>query len=103
MKRFHLLLIGLALCGAVAVGYSDSHVIKKESVQVDTEIMLQASQVVDFSAEIPADVVVDAPDLGRPASNHDGVSEELTGVLKMRIRPPPEKVQKSEYNIKNSV
>ncbi len=106
MKRFHLLLIGLALCGAVAVGYSDSHVIKKESIQVDRSspsLLADTINQVISPVEMPSDLVVFAPDLGSPASNHVEVSEELTGVLKMRIRPPPEKVQKSEYNIKNIV
>lgn len=102
MKRFHLLLAAIALCAAVAVGYSDSHEIKKESVQVyDADLAMAVHTPV--SAEVVESVVVDAPYLGRPASNYNLVSEELTDVLKMRIRPPPEKVQKSEYTIKNSV
>jgi hypothetical protein len=100
MKRFHILLICLGSCLAVAVGYSDSHEIKKDSIQVyDQDHVAMASQAAVFTAEVPMEVVVDAPDLGSPASNHVEVSEELTDVLKMRIRPPPEKVQKSEYKI----
>lgn len=100
MKRFHLLLIGCLIGSAfVAVGYSDSHVIKKESIQVDRRTDVLASVTIHqvFSAELPVALVVPTPDLGSPASNYVMVSEELTGVLKMRIRPPPEKVQKSEY------
>lgn len=102
MKRFHLLFAGLALGAAVAVGYSDSHEIKKESVQVnDTEYSMNIYQPSAFVAEVPVDMIVDAPYLGSPASNYTWVSEELTDVTKMCIRPPPEKVQKSDYNYRS--
>lgn len=106
MKRINLLLIGLALCAAVAVGYSDSHEIKTSTIQVDHSIYAPLGQAYAFAsiAELPAPLVIDAPDLGRPASNYIMVSEELTDVFKMCIRPPPEKVQKSDYtNSENQV
>jgi hypothetical protein len=87
------------LLGACAyVGYSDSHEITKDSFQVDSEYYAMASvNSIDLSAELPVALVVDAPYLGRPATQHVEVSEELTDVFEMRIRPPPEKVQKSEF------
>jgi hypothetical protein len=100
MKRFHLLMLGLVLCTSVAVGYSDSHEIKRDTIQVDQDSYIFATlQAVDYSAELPMAMTVEHPDLGRPASNYIMVSEELTDVFEMRIRPPPEKVQKSEYKI----
>jgi hypothetical protein len=100
MKRFHFLLIGFALCAAVAVGYSDSHEIKKDTIQVnkETAYLTDFYASINFVAELPVIFVLDAPYLGRPASNHIEVSEELTDVIVIRIRPPPEKVQKSDYN-----
>lgn len=98
MKRLHILLIGFALCAAVAVGYSDSHEIKKDSFQVgkDLSYFSDGYATINFVAERPSEFVLDAPYLGRPASNHIEVSEELTDVIVIRIRPPPEKVQKSD-------
>ena len=92
------------LLGACAyVGYSDSHEIKKDSFQVVHGIAshdaIAIHQAVDLSAEIPVALVVSHPDLGRPASKPVTVSEELTNGFVIRIRPPPEKVQKSEYKI----
>ncbi len=99
MKRFHILLTGLALMTIGAVGYSDSHEIKKDSIQVSQEHSGYPELAIHtaFVAELPVTLVVDAPDLGHPASNHVEVSEELTSVFVIRVRPPPEKVQKSEY------
>lgn len=92
-----LLAIGLA----ASVGYSDSHEIKKDSFQVDQGIAshdaIATHQAVDLSAEIPVALVVSHPDLGKPASRLVMVSEELTDGFVIRIRPPPEKVQKSEF------
>jgi hypothetical protein len=97
MKRFHFLLFGFALCVAGAVGY-DSHEIKKDSFQVNDHTSFEAIQVdADYSAELPVVLALDVPDLGSPASNHSVVSENLTHVFLIRIRPPPEKVQKSYY------
>jgi hypothetical protein len=88
----------LAIGFYASVGYSDSHEIKKDSFQVDSDHYAMVSVTsIDLSAERPADLIVDAPYLGRPATQHVEVSEELTDVFEMRIRPPPEKVQKSEY------
>jgi len=102
MKRFHLLLLGLALCAAVAVGYSDSNEIKKDSIQAyDHDIITFSAQAADFSAELPLALSVYAPDLGSPASEYVTVSEELTDVFVICIRPPPEKVQKSEFTDKS--
>ncbi len=100
MKRFHFLLLGFALCAAVAVGYTDSHEIKKDSIQVNDHVAFDAIQAVDLSAELPVFVALTAPDLGSPVSNYAVVSEKLAKVSLIRIRPPPEKVQKSD--IKNN-
>jgi hypothetical protein len=98
MKRFHLLLLGIALCAAVAVGYSDSNEIKKDSIQAyGHENITLSAQAADFSAELPLALIVDAPYLGSPASEYVIVSEELADVFVICIRPPPEKVQKSEF------
>lgn len=98
MKRFHYMICALLLGACAYVGYSDSHEIKKDSFQVDSEYYAMASiNSIDLSAELPVALVVDAPYLGRPATQHVEVSEELTDVFEMRIRPPPEKVQKSEF------
>lgn len=105
MKRFHYLMIALLAIGlAASVGYSDSHEIKKDSFQVDSEYYAMASiNSIDLSAELPVALVVDAPYLGRPATQHVEVSEELTDGFVIRIRPPPEKVQKSEYNFQKLI
>lgn len=103
MKRFHYLMIAVLALGLFAsVGYSDSHEIKKDSFQaVDQGIAsydaIAIHQAVDLSAEIPVALVVSHPDLGRPASKLVMVSEELADGFVIRIRPPPEKVQKSEF------
>ena len=96
MKRVHLLLFGLALSIAMAVGY-DSHETDKDSILVKKEIayLTDFYAHINFVAEVPVTFSVEAPFLGRPASNYILVSEELTDVFEMRIRPPPEKVQKS--------
>lgn len=103
MKRFYILLTaGLALA-VVAVCYSDSHEIKKDSIQVVdqgiAEFAITVQQAIDNTMELPVCLTVYNPDLGSPASNHIMVSEELTDVFEMRIRPPPGKVQKSERKI----
>jgi hypothetical protein len=97
-------MICAVLLGACAyVGYSDSHEIKKDSFQaIDQGIAsydaITVHQAVDLSAEIPVALTVSHPDLGRPASQLVMVSEELANGFVIRIRPPPEKVQKSEFN-----
>lgn len=100
MKRVHILLVGFALCAAAAVSY-DSHVIKSESVQVvsrESPVIMATNVYACISIEMPIALIVDAPDLGRPASNYKMVSEELADLILMRIRPPPEKVQKIIHN-----
>lgn len=101
MKRFHYMICALLLGACAYVGYSDSHEITKDSFQavqgIASHDAIATHQAVDLSAEIPVVLVVSHPDLGRPATQHVEVSEELTDVFEMRIRPPPEKVQKSEF------
>jgi hypothetical protein len=96
MKRVHLLLIGCAFSMAMAVGY-DSHEINKDTIQVgkETAYLTDFYATINFVAEVPVEFIVEAPYLGRPASNHIEVSEKLTDVIVIRIRPPPEKVQKN--------
>lgn len=98
MKRFHYLMIAVLALGLFAsVGYSDSHEIKKDSFQVDSYVNYCNCVSVDLFAEVPTSVPVDCPNLGKPATQHVEVSEELTDGFVIRIRPPPEKVQKSEF------
>lgn len=101
MKFRHLfLMFSLAfIVVGLSTGYSDS---RNEQVllQVDQSYSLDLSvSVVAFAAELPSELVVSTPDLGRPASKLVMVSEELTDALEMCIRPPPELGQKSEFNI----
>lgn len=103
MKRFHYIMLSvLALSSAVAIGfYSDSKVKKAETVQVIDlgSYDISGPVVAVFTAELPVPMIIDAPYLGRPASNPIMVSEELASGFKMSARPPPEyKGQKSVYN-----
>lgn len=101
MKRTSILLLGFAIAAFIAVGYSDSHVIKEDSFQVAYENAYDAipQVAVDITAELPLGIEVVHPRLGAPTFRCAWVSEKLTGVLKRYARPPPVKVQKSDYNI----
>jgi hypothetical protein len=99
MKRFHYMICALLFGACAYVGYSDSHEIKKDSFQVTDQEYSAVAHInsIDMSAELNVALVVDAPYLGRPASQLVMVSEELADGFVIRIRPPPEKVQKSEF------
>lgn len=98
MKKF-LLLTALSLIVFSASASYDSGVKKAIQVEQVNTYDFNAIQtpVVVFAAVLPCTIVVDIPALGSPVSNYIMVSEELTDVLKIRIRPPPVQGQKSIY------
>lgn len=101
MKSFYTLLIGIALSTSVfAVGYSDSHVIKKETVQVigrdADQPLLAVHQIAISVAETSEVLTIYAPDLGRPFTSYCTVSEKLADEFVIEVRPPPEKVSKNQ-------
>lgn len=99
MKRFHYMICALLLVACAYAGYSDSREIKKDTLQVVDQEYSAVAHInsLDLSADLNVALVVDAPYLGRPASKLVMVSEQLADGFVIRIRPPPEKVQKSEF------
>ncbi len=104
MKKGYLMLLSLLVCSFIATGYSDSREIEKPSIQVvDQDVVIEANdlqvtllQVADFSAELPTEIVIIHPDLGKRMPNKSSVSESLADGFFISVRPPPDKVKKSE-------
>lgn len=90
MKRLILLLAFTTVVGVTYTGHDSS--VEKAAVQVcsqanDDNALLP---VAVFTAEIPSEVIVFAPELGKRTPNKNLVSEKLAEGLFMSIRPPPE-------------
>lgn len=103
------MLLSLLVCSFIATGYSDSREIETPSIQVvDQDVVIEPNDievtvlpVADFSAELPIELVIVAPELGKRMPNKSTVSDKLAAVFFISVCHPPDKVEKSEFNSRN--
>lgn len=98
MKRFTFLVAVIGFALAAAVSYTDSHDIDKVCTlqAFDQSYDALNSQVVVFAAELPMELIIEAPDLGSRTPNPTKVSEKLASGFKMSARAPPESKAKNQ-------
>lgn len=99
MKKGYLMLLSLLVCSFIATGYSESREIETPSIQVvDKDVVIESNDlqvtvlpVADFSAELPIELVIESPYLGKRTPNKSTVSEKLAAGFFISVRPPPDK------------